>query len=556
MRMTALFVVLGLILGAVAIQVYRAVGDFVEAARWVTHTFEVKQEIGATVAVLRDIEASQRAYIISGNQQRLADYYGNVPRIGERLARLKVLVADNPVQTENADTLATLFGTRTEGMDEVLALFREQGLEAVRASTQLTRSLEEDQRIEDQGERMRAFEDTLMTERQHETNEQATLTRLLTVGAIFICMVILGVALVVVLREQRRRLYSEARVHSANAELAGSLDESQRLGRTLRQLSELGEMLQGCRSMDEAVNGLRTSLPRLLPDHSGSLNLINASQNLVEAVTSWGEPPVATETLFTPDDCWALRRGQAYPLAGTTPAFTCKHLHMWHDPSICDTHLCVPLIAQGEMLGILTFSAARPIGEESRTVALAAGEQVSLAIANLILQETLRTQSLRDPLTGLFNRRYLEASLEREMQRASRRQQPMSVLMLDIDHFKRFNDSHGHDAGDALLAQFGGLLGRIVRTEDVACRYGGEEFTIVLHETDAEHAMLRAEEICTAVRSLDVQHRRQTLGPITISIGVATFPQHGTSPDELLRSADRALYAAKHAGRDHARLAA
>src|SRR5690606_3673426 len=142
-------------------------------------------------------------------------------------------------------------------------------------------------------------------------------------------------------------------------------------------------------------------------------------------------------------------------------------------------HLCLPMIAQGEMLGVLTLSSGTAVTSENREIAIAACEQISLAMANLKLQETLRSQSLRDPLTGLFNRRYLEASFEREIQRAERRQQPLSLLMIDIDHFKRFNDTFGHDAGDALLAQFGSLLGRVVRSDDVICRYGGEEFTIL-----------------------------------------------------------------------------
>jgi len=210
----------------------------------------------------------------------------------------------------------------------------------------------------------------------------------------------------------------------------------------------------------------------------------------------------------------------------------------------------VPLLAQGAMLGTLVLLSDSAIGAETRTAAIAAAEQISLAVANLRLQETLRTQSLRDPLTGLFNRRYLEVSLARDLTRAIRRNQPLAVLMLDVDHFKRFNDTHGHDAGDALLTQFGELLMASIRSEDVACRYGGEEFTIVLQEADAALALDRAEDICSAVRTLKVGYRNQDVGPVTVSIGIASYPQHGDSPEQLLRRADRALYAAKDGGRD------
>jgi diguanylate cyclase (GGDEF)-like protein len=157
---------------------------------------------------------------------------------------------------------------------------------------------------------------------------------------------------------------------------------------------------------------------------------------------------------------------------------------------------------------------------------------------------------LRDALTGLFNRRYLEVSLARDLTRAIRRSQPLAVLMLDVDHFKRFNDSHGHDAGDALLAQLGQLFATLVRSEDVACRYGGEEFTIVLQEADSALALDRAEDIRKHVAALDVRHRQQNLGQVTVSIGIASYPQHGDTPEQLLRRADRALYIAKNNGRD------
>lgn len=555
-RVFAIFVVLSLVLVTVAIQVYRTVGEFVDAGNWVTHTIEVKQEITATLATLRDVEASQRAFIISGNTQRLADYYGGVPRIADHQARLSALVGNNPTQLDNATAFAALLDTRLQGMREILALFQDEGLVATRESAQMLRSRDEDLAIESHAQKMLAIEDSLLDEREARTLEKAALTRLLTVGAMAFSIVFLGLALAIVLREQARRIRSEIHVRSSNDELARSLEESQRLGHTLRQLSELGEMLQGCRSLGEAAGGLSASLPRLLQAPTGTISLINASQNLVEPVAAWGDAVASAESVFAPDDCWALRRGQAYPPAGSTPAFRCKHLPADADGTARDAHVCLPLIAQGEMLGIMTLSSSEAIGDDARAVALAAAEQVSMALANLKLQETLRTQSLRDPLTGLFNRRYLEASLDREVQRSTRRQQPLSVLMLDVDHFKRFNDSHGHDAGDALLAQFGALLGRSVRNEDVACRYGGEEFTILLQETDARQALERANEICAAVRALDVQHRRQTLGPVTVSIGVATAPQAGTSPEELLRAADRALYAAKHGGRDQVRLAA
>jgi diguanylate cyclase (GGDEF)-like protein len=556
-RLVASFVVLALILATVALQVYRSVGEFVDTNHWVTRSMEVKQEITLTLASLHDIEASQRAYIISGKVERLEDYYRNFPRAAEHGARLLNLVVDNPAQTESVDQLNELIEQRINGINAVLTQYAKGGINAVRSSLQVTNSLEEDHRIDALGKTLIRAEEALLVQREKRTEEMASYTRLLTTGAILACIAILTLALIALLREERRRLISDARVTSANVELSTSLDKSQELARTLRQLSELGEMLQGCRSMDEAASSLQISLPYLLSGTSGSICLINASRNLLEPIASWGEGKVLEGDWFSPNDCWALRRGHVHPATGTSPSFTCKHLHSDLEDHAREDHrhLCVPMVAQGEMLGVLTLLNESDISSEYREIAIAASEQISLAMSNLRLQETLRTQSLRDPLTGLFNRRYLEASFEREIQRAERRQLPLSVLMLDIDHFKQFNDTHGHDAGDTLLAQFGALLGRVVRSEDVCCRYGGEEFTILMPEADAEQALKRAEEICAAVRSLDVQHRNLPLGQVTVSIGVATFGEHGRTPDELMRNADNALYLAKNSGRDRSVLA-
>ena len=177
-------------------------------------------------------------------------------------------------------------------------------------------------------------------------------------------------------------------------------------------------------------------------------------------------------------------------------------------------------------------------------------EHVALALSNLKLHETLRSQSIRDPLTGLFNRRFMEESLVREVLRAARNQGPLGVIMIDLDGFKSFNDTFGHDAGDTLLREFGFLLRNNIRAEDIACRYGGEEFTLILPEATLEATLERAEQIREEIKRLKVLHRDQDLGQVTVSLGVAVFPNHGTTGEALLRAADTALYRAKIDGRD------
>jgi diguanylate cyclase (GGDEF)-like protein len=210
-------------------------------------------------------------------------------------------------------------------------------------------------------------------------------------------------------------------------------------------------------------------------------------------------------------------------------------------------------MSHGEAMGLLHVLPASPddgVLERKQRLAQTVAGQLGLALATLKLQESLREMAVRDPLTGLFNRRYLEETLEREFLRAARQAAPIALIMLDIDHFKRCNDTYGHDAGDALLRELGAFLQRYCRGSDVACRYGGEEFILTLSDCSLEIACQRAEEMRQAVKTLQVHHGHRTLEGITLSFGVAAFPEYGDSPDAVLKAADAAMYRAKQQGRD------
>ena len=153
-------------------------------------------------------------------------------------------------------------------------------------------------------------------------------------------------------------------------------------------------------------------------------------------------------------------------------------------------------------------------------------------------------------MTGLHNRRYLEESLNREMARSARDRQPLSLFMLDVDHFKRYNDTHGHDAGDAALRELGRELRESARASDIVCRFGGEEFVVVLPNTRDAEASAWSERLMQNVRAMEVRLGSRALPSITVSIGLAVFPQHGESAESLLHAADAALYEAKRDGRD------
>jgi diguanylate cyclase (GGDEF)-like protein len=289
----------------------------------------------------------------------------------------------------------------------------------------------------------------------------------------------------------------------------------------------------------------------LFPGATGDLLIVNNSRDAVEAVASWGAAH-AQPAPFPPGHCWALRRGIRHTVARGTASAQCQHL-TGTQPAL---YACVPLAANGELLGVLHLRIDQP-NEENTLLDLAGrfSEAVALALANLRLRETLRWQSIRDPLTGLFNRRYLEASFEREVKRSDRQGRPIGVIMLDLDHFKHFNDANGHDDGDAFLRELGNLLGTSVRADDIACRFGGEEFILVLPEAPLEATRRRAEELREAIARLRVQHRGRQLPTVTASLGVAVFPDHGANVGELIRAADDALYQAKSGGRNRLAIA-
>jgi diguanylate cyclase (GGDEF)-like protein/PAS domain S-box-containing protein len=327
-------------------------------------------------------------------------------------------------------------------------------------------------------------------------------------------------------------------------------------------LNEMGDLLQCCAGAEEAYVVVAQSVRKLLPAATaGILYVFKSSRNAVEAAAVWGNSR-ASEPIFAPEMCWALRRGQPHWSEYSTTGITCQHLK---DPN-GSTHLCVPMVGQGETLGMLHLefandtSAEANIGPESiqqsrqRLAATVAG-QVALSLASLRLRETLRDQSIRDSLTGLFNRRFMQESLDRELQRARRKKRPLAVVFLDLDHFKRFNDSFGHDAGDTVLRRIAEVFRQHFRGDDVICRYGGEEFAIILPEATAKDAAKRANLLRLQAKKLRFRHQDQTLDPVTLSIGVAAFPEHGSTSEELLQAADQCLYQSKSEGRDRVTVA-
>jgi diguanylate cyclase (GGDEF)-like protein len=356
--------------------------------------------------------------------------------------------------------------------------------------------------------------------------------------------------------EQRVAQRTQELAHTDD-QLRGSLKELREYTNDVESINELVELLQSCVTLDEARQQASRVLQQFFP--SGSMLMLNSSRNLLEVTLSWGSGAVK-EGPFAPDSCWALRKGCVHLVQPNNFSLACEHV----DQTSACCHLCVPMVAHGESLGVLSIddphlcdcSAHPRMLPRKHELATTVAEQISLAFANLTLRETLKFQSVRDPLTGLFNRRHMEESLERELLRAARNAKPVTVLMIDIDHFKQFNDIFGHDAGDIVLRELGTAFSSLTRGGDIACRYGGEECLLILAEASLETGYERAVKLKEQVASLHVRHREATLSRITVSVGVAAFPQHGTTATQIVRLADQALYRAKAEGRNRVVVAA
>ncbi len=346
-----------------------------------------------------------------------------------------------------------------------------------------------------------------------------------------------------------QRKQAEAELQRTNEQLQTSVEKLEQNNREITLLGQLSEILQACLHLEEAYQAIESFLPPLFPYCSGSVYILNQDNYLADAIATWGEC-VGSEAVFYPNDCWALRQWHPHFTNHSQDQLLCNHMY---SEQVAES-LCVPMTAQGKALGLLHLNGYQHgiLTEDRQQFAVTVSEHMSLALANLTLRETLQRQSIRDGLTGLYNRRYLEEVLEQEIHRARRKTQSVAILMVDIDHFKRFNDNFGHEVGDAVLQEVGKLLMQNIRPGDIACRYGGEEMTLILLDADVTVAKQQAEKIRKAIKQLRLEYHPPQLGSITVSLGVACFPIHGNSGSAIIQVADAALYTAKAQGRDRA----
>jgi diguanylate cyclase (GGDEF)-like protein len=553
-RIAGGFVAAFALLALNAVVSYTTLGNLVAANHLLANSEQSLRLLGELRAGLLDAETGQRGYIITGDERHLEPYVNARPVVTAKLKELVRLTTNDTERAARLSSLEPLVMKRLGQLNDGIVARREHGMQAA------TMFMQEDQgkaamdRIRHIVSEIQAREEVMLATRSAEAEFNAYITTVTFAVATFLNVCLLGGICFMVIRGTVLRRRTAVAEQDFNRKIAASLAELRERNQEVTFLSQMSSFLQTCASSEEACTAIARFGPQLFPHEAGTIFMFHASRNYLELAASWGGANTH-EDMFPPADCWALRRGRLHTVGEQDHAIVCAHVarHGQHT----EPYICAPMMAQGETLGLL-YLKTRPaaaggiteLTEAKEQLATAVAEQIALALSNLKLRETLRQQSVRDPLTGLYNRRFLEETLDRELARLERKNLPLSLIMIDVDNFKNFNDTFGHEAGDAVLRDLGGVLQRHVRGGDIACRYGGEEFTIVLPEASLEIGRQRAEMLREAARELRLVHDGKSLGAVTLSLGVACFPEHGRRREHLLQVADAALYEAKNGGRN------
>ena len=495
------------------------------------------------LALVVDAETGQRGFILTGKDEFLQPYHAAVSMI-EPLRTTLWEESTDPGERAALARIKTSMDLKLGLMADTIRLRREQGFAAAEkvVAAGAGRTHMEILRNEIGGE--------LSSLSVHRNELRDKLTRgarnaMYVSAAVNVAeMILLGLALLVGLRSMRARDQAE-RLAAENTEaLRRAAAASALRNEQLAISADMLHALECVATVEEASLIVSTFCRKLVPGVSGSLYLYRNSRDILERKARWGELADDADAM-EPAQCWAVRRGSVHFCAGDGD-LRCQH------GSGEGPRVCLPLVTQDAVLGCLTLHAApeqHDIFGRQRELLATLSEEISMSLSNIKLRETLRLQSIIDPLTELYNRRYMDETLRRELIRSQRGGKPLSIIVLDLDHFKRTNDTYGHDGGDAVLKRVAQALLANVRECDVVCRFGGEEMVILLPDCDTRLAAGRGDDIRATVEALQVAHGGQTVRT-TASFGVAGYPEHGADATALFQAADRALYQAKRDGRN------
>ena len=513
---------------------------------------------GEVMQLLSGAETAQRSYLITGEERYLEPYNVSIASMSNKLKQLNS--SHQSVAVQNLDSLNTLVNVKIGELNETISLRRKTGFEAALKAVLTDKGKASMDAIRQViGEIEQREKDLLANSNETAHMSSRNMYMAFAVGAL-LNLLLLASIFYTAYRSLSQRAQDQRALKDYHDKLENGTRLLQQREHEKVVLGQMNGVLQSCMNVKEAYNAIAQFGKRLFPGEAGVFFVMHDSREYLEATATWGEPEIGGP-LFAPEECWALRRGRLHLVDDPRIGLQCDHVKAAGVPQL--PYMCVPMVVHSETVGLLHLqldtdsirSEAVQRLEVVQQLAATFADQVALAVTNLRLRETLRQQSILDPLTGLHNRRYLKEVMQRELARTERKKTMLAVIILDVDHFKRFNDTYGHEAGDTVLRSLAQLIERQIRGSDIACRYGGEEFILVLPEASLNIARQRGELLREAAQSIHITSGGKTLGPVSISLGLALFPQHGHTTEELIQAADAALYRAKQAGRNRLMIA-
>lgn len=507
-----------------------------------------QQRLERVLDGLRDAESAQRGFVITGNEAFL-EPYRHAGQILPAALREAVEQARSDAERAEIGRIARLAGLELADLDDIIALRRtddgqktRRAVEAMHGKAYMDelRRLVGARRVRAEARREEMRSEMLATSRR---------SFVVSLGATLINICVFGALLLVLARMLRERQETARQLERKAAQLASGVELRTRENRELRIVAEMLRAIETLPSTLDAGPVVARGFASLLPEAGGTFFALGVGDGPLRQLARWGEASVQPAELMT-EDCWALHQGARYKTSGYDGP-PCAHYR--HRDGAGGIRLCVPLVTHDELVGMIHLEGIAPeprAREEQARLALTVAEQLALALGNTRLRESLRRQSVLDSLTGLFNRRYFDETLKRELARSRRMAAPLSLVVLDVDHFKSVNDGFGHATGDAVLRAIAQLVRQSIRDCDVACRYGGEELVILMPDCAQPDAARRAEALRADIAGAPPMADGGGPEAITASFGVAEYPIHGPDAEALFRAADRALYQAKREGRN------
>jgi diguanylate cyclase (GGDEF)-like protein len=542
LRAFAITALLLLLLGAAVVGI---ADRFLADARAIAAAHQLLTGLAQVGRAEREAIAVQRAYLLTGDAEQRERFQQSIARVAgasEALGRL--MPSAEAAATRFAD-LQQALDARLERARLVVATNDRDGAQAAQGLLRDGAGAVLERDIRDSLEQLTTAGNAQLQAAMKAAERSSFWLLLCAALGAPIALLALGLGYLALRREVYSRQAAESANEAARRKLQESVEQLTQMSGDMQRLSAYAGLLQTCDTTEEVLDVSRVCFAALFPEYAGTVYLIGGDRSEAVAATEWGLTRLVSADRIQPSQCWGWRRAQPYVTGSDNADLRCTHLS---GAAAATATVCLPLNAHGVPFGLLYMDGPEPLRNER--LAATAAEQLSLALANLTLRESLRDQSIRDALTGLYNRRHLEQTLEVEFARCRASGRPLAVMMIDVDHFKAFNDQHGHAAGDAALSVIGRLLGERFRARHIPCRYGGEEFTVILPETDVDAAVALAESTRLAIAELSIEDDGRQLPQVTASIGVATIPGTVESLGELIESADRALYLAKSRGRN------